>query len=72
MIIELDVEYVVLTYLQTAGRWQVLIHLNNGEEYSTIVKEGNPEEYLKKHFPEVQVKIYDWRTKSWSDGKESA
>lgn len=67
----MNLEYIVLTYMQTPGRWCVTLVFPYGE-FTSQVRTDSPEDYLKLNFPGVELKIHDWRTKSWRDGIEQA
>lgn len=70
---EIELDYIVVTYMQTPGRWFVTLHLVNGETFSSVIRDGGSwEEYTKRYFPGVEVRTYDWRSKSWRDAIEMA
>jgi hypothetical protein len=66
------IEYIVVSYMNTPGRWTVSLHTEDGEDYHTTVKStvehGPWELYVNSRFPGVPIKLYDWRTKSWAAG----
>lgn len=68
----MDIEYIVLTYMQTPERWCITIVTPCGEFTSSVHAGGSPEKYLTLNFPGVEVKVHDWRTKTWKDDKEKA
>ena len=67
----MNIEYIILTYMQTAGRWCITIITHCGE-FTGQIRTDSPEDYLKLNFPGVETKIHDWRTKTWRDGVETA
>ena len=67
----MNIEYIVLTYMQTPGKWCVTLVTPCGE-FTSSVRADSPEKYLTLNFPGVEIKIHDWRTKSWRDDKEEA
>jgi hypothetical protein len=68
----MNIEYIVLTYMETPGRWCVTLHMDDGLDYTSTIRTGSWEDFIKLRFPGVEVKIHDWRTKSWRDGTEQA
>jgi hypothetical protein len=68
----MKIEYIILTYMQTAGRWCVTIHYDTGDEFTSHIHDGSWEDFVNSRFPGIEVKILDWRTKTWRDGIERA
>jgi hypothetical protein len=69
----MNLNYIVLTYMQTPGRWCITMCFDTGDEFTCPVRDGNPEEFIKQRFlPGMELKIHDWRTKTWRDGIEQA
>jgi hypothetical protein len=64
------IDYIIITYTQTAKRWLVTLGLTNGEEFHSNIHAGSWEDYVKLNFPNIPVKLYDWKTKMWTTGTQ--
>jgi hypothetical protein len=72
----MEIEYIIVCFMDTPGRWTVTLHTFSGDEYHTTVKstlnDGPWELFVNSRFPGVPLKLYDWKTKSWQDGRSTA